>query len=87
VEGLRGRIGLPAIGADPSGEPLRASPAAGVVEYGGEAMTVQELIDRARRALRDAEAVPSGKTQSFSGLSVGAVARRPRKTARPATPQ
>jgi diguanylate cyclase (GGDEF)-like protein len=74
VESLRSRMALPAVGADPSGQALRASPAAGVVEYGGQAITVAELIDQARRALRDAEAVPAGKTQSFSGLSLGAVA-------------
>lgn len=74
VEGLRTRLALPAVGADPSGQALRASPAAGVAEFAGEATTVAELIDQARRALRDAEAVPTGKTQSFSGLAVGAVA-------------
>jgi diguanylate cyclase (GGDEF)-like protein len=78
VEALRGRMALLAIGADPSGEALRASPAAGVMEYGGQGqpVTVVELIDQARRALRDAEAVPAGKTISFSGLSVGADASR-----------
>ncbi len=76
VEGLRIRLGLPAVGADPSGQALRASPAAGVAEFAGQATTVAELIDQARRAMRDAEAVPAGKTQSFSGLSVGAVASR-----------
>lgn len=76
VEGIRGRMALPAIGADPSGEALRATPAASVIEYGGEPMTVADLIDRAHRTLRDAEAVPAGKTQSFSGLSVGALAPR-----------
>ncbi len=82
VEGIRGRMALPAVGADPSGEALRATPAASVVEYGGEPMTVAELIDRARRTLRDAEAVPAGKTQSFSGLSAGA-AVPPQKEDRP----
>lgn len=82
VEGLRGRLALPAIGADPSGEALRATPAASVIEYRGEPMTVAELTDLARQTLRDAEAVPAGKTQSFSGLSVGAAAP-PMKEKRP----
>lgn len=76
IEGLRGRIALPAIGANPSGEAIRATPAAGVVEYAGQPITVAELIDQARRALRDAEAVPTGKTELFSSLSAGAVASR-----------
>ena len=76
VEGLRGRLALPAIGSDPSGEALRATPAASVIEYHGEPMTVAELIDLARQTLRDAEAVPAGKTQSFSGLSVGVATSR-----------
>lgn len=76
VEGIRGRMALPAIGVDPAGEALRATPAASVIEYGGEPMTVAELIERARRTLRDAEAVPAGKTQSFSGLSVSPAAPR-----------
>lgn len=87
VEGIRGRMALPAIGADPSGEALRATPAASVIEYRGEPMTVAELIDRARRTLRDAEAVPAGKTQSFSGLSVGAATPPQGRTARSATRQ
>ncbi len=76
VEGLRGRLALPSIGADPSGQALRASPAAGVVEYRGAATTVGELVERARRALLDAEAVPAGKTQSFASRSVGAATKR-----------
>lgn len=85
VESLRGRMALPAIGADPSGQALRASPAAGVVEYDGQPITVAELIEQARQALRDAEAVPAGKTQSFSGVSAGVVFPRPRRTAPSAT--
>ncbi|MBA3688935.1 MAG: diguanylate cyclase [Chloroflexi bacterium] len=81
VESLRGRMALPAIGADPSGQALRASPAAGVVEYDGQPITVAELIEQARQALRDAEAVPAGKTQSFSGLSAGVAVPRPGRTA------
>ena len=79
VEGLRGRLALPAVGADPSGQALRVSPAAGVVGYHGEPGTVGELIERARRALRDGEAVPAGKTQSFGALSVAAVGPKPRR--------
>lgn len=79
VEGLRGRLGLPAIGTDPSGQALRASPAAGVAGYGGEPATVDELLERAMTALRDAEAVPAGKTQSFAALSVSVVGARPRR--------
>lgn len=85
VESLRGRMALPAIGADPSGQALRASPAAGVVEYDGQPITVAELIEQARQALRDAEAVPAGKTQSFSGLSAGVAVPRPGRTAASAT--
>ncbi len=87
VEGLRGRLALPALGTDPSGQALRATPAAGVVEYGGQSTTVGELIDQARRALRDAEAVPAGKTQSFGALSLAAATPRPRRTARSAIRQ
>ena len=78
VEGLRARLALPSIGADPSGQALRASPAAGVVEYRGAATTVGELVERARRALLDAEAVPAGKTQSFTSRSAGAATKRAR---------
>jgi diguanylate cyclase (GGDEF)-like protein len=85
VESLRGRMTLPAIGADPSGEALRASPAAGVAQYSGEPIPIRELIDRAREALGDAEAVPAGKTQVFSGLSVRAVGPRPAKSVPSAT--
>ncbi|MEO6594343.1 MAG: GGDEF domain-containing protein, partial [Planctomycetota bacterium] len=87
VEGLRGRMALPAIGADPSGQALRASPAAGVVEYDGQPMTVAEVIEQARQALRDAEAVPAGKTQAFSGLSAGGGSPRPGRTVSSATPE
>ena len=79
VEGVRGRLALPAVGADPSGQALRASPAAGVVGYGGEPSSAGELIERARRALRDAEAVPAGKTQSFAALSVGSDPPNPKR--------
>lgn len=87
IESLRGRMALPAIGADPSGQALRASPAAGVVEYDGQPLTVAELIEQARQALRDAEAVPAGKTQSFSDISAGAGLPRPGRTAPSATRQ
>ena len=73
VEGLRVRLTLPAIGTDPSGQALRASPAAGVAAYDGSAATVEELIQQAEEALRDAEAMPAGMTQSFSALSVSVV--------------
>jgi diguanylate cyclase (GGDEF)-like protein len=62
VEGLRSRIALPAIGVDDEGAAIRAHPAAGVVEFHAEAITAEELVDRARRALRDAEAEPIGRT-------------------------
>jgi len=87
VESLRGRMALPAIGADPSGQALRASPAAGVVEYDGQPITVAELIEQARQALRDAEAVPAGKTQAFSDMSAGVGVPRPGRTAPSATRQ
>ncbi len=79
VEGLRARVALPALGTDPSGQALRASPAAGVVEYRGQATTIGDLIEQARTALRDAEAVPAGRTQAFTSPSVAAPGPRPNR--------
>jgi len=69
VDGLRARMAMPALGVGENGEPIRVQPAAGVVAYGGESLTDDDLMERARRALQDAERVPIGKTQSFSQLS------------------
>ncbi len=69
IDGIRTRMAMPALGVAADGEPIRVQPAAGVVGYHGEALSDEELIDRALRALQDAETVPIGKTQSFSALS------------------
>ena len=69
VEGARSRIAVPAIGIGAEGAPLRVTPAAGVVEIRGERITAEELLDRAIQALKDAEAAPAGRTQTFSTLA------------------
>lgn len=69
VEALRGRIAAPAVGLDSVGEPVRVQPAAGVVEFGPEAISAEELLERGRRALRDAGSVPAGTTQPFSAVA------------------
>ncbi len=69
VDALRSRMAMPALGVAADGEPIRVQPAAGVVGYHGEALSDEELIERALRALLDAETVPIGKTQAFSALS------------------
>jgi diguanylate cyclase (GGDEF)-like protein len=66
VEGLRSRIAVPAIGLEANGAVLRARPAAGLVEYTGRGLSADELLEQARRALREAQSVPAGKTQPFS---------------------
>jgi diguanylate cyclase (GGDEF)-like protein len=66
VEGARSRIAAPAVGTGEGGEPLRVTPAAGVVQFSGERITAEELLDRALEALRDAEAAPAGRTQTLS---------------------
>ena len=45
---------------------MRANPAAGVVEYRGDAVSEQELLERARRALQGAETTPTGRTEAFT---------------------
>lgn len=67
IEALRHRVALPVVG-EHAGEAIHAQPAAGLVQYAGESITAEELLDRARHALRDAEAIPVGATQTFSTL-------------------
>lgn len=69
VEALRGRIAAPALAVDSGGAPVRVQPAAGVVEFHGEVLTAEDLLERARSALRDAESVPGGTTQPFSAAA------------------
>lgn len=76
VDELRARISTVVVGVDPAGDALRARTAAGLVEFSGEAITPEELVARARRALEDAESVPAGTTQPFSRLSSGSPAER-----------
>jgi capsular polysaccharide biosynthesis protein/GGDEF domain-containing protein len=66
IEGIRARLSIPALGASETGEPIRIHPAAGLIAYVGGTLTDEELLERARRALRDAELVPVGKTSAFS---------------------
>jgi hypothetical protein len=42
-----------------------------VVGYSGDAMSEQELLERARKALQRAETTPSGRTEAFSTVNVG----------------
>lgn len=75
VEALRGRISAPAVGG-PGGDAIRVNPAAGVAEFHREPLTAEALLDRARRALRDAETVPAGTTQHYSILAAEPAASR-----------
>jgi diguanylate cyclase (GGDEF)-like protein len=68
VEALRRRMAVPTVGMEQDGEPVRVRPAAGLVEFSGEATTAAGLLDQARSALRDAETIPVGKTQAYSAL-------------------
>lgn len=67
IDSIRRRIGEPAFG-QVAGEAIHAQPAAGVASYAAESINAEELIERARSALKDAETVPIGKTQAFSTL-------------------
>jgi diguanylate cyclase (GGDEF)-like protein len=69
IEGLRVLVNSVVVGADRSGEALRARAAAGVVEYDGQGLSVEDVLGRARIALEGAESVPAGSTQPYSGLS------------------
>ncbi len=71
IEALRARIASAVLGITEHREPMRANPAAGVVEYRGDAMSEQELLDRARKALQGAETTPTGRTEAFSTANVG----------------
>jgi diguanylate cyclase (GGDEF)-like protein len=67
VEAIRRRVALPALG-QLGGQAIHAQPAAGLASYVDESITPEELVERARSALRDAESIPVGKTQAFSTL-------------------
>ncbi len=68
VEGLRRRIGVPTIEVEGGGDQIRVLPAAGLVAFGRQGANADDLLEQARRALRDAETSPVGKTQAFSTL-------------------
>jgi diguanylate cyclase (GGDEF)-like protein len=68
IEAIRRRIAVPAVGLESGGDAIHVQPAAGIVEFSREGFSAEELLERARRALRDAETIPVGKTQSFSAL-------------------
>jgi diguanylate cyclase (GGDEF)-like protein len=69
VDGLRARISGPALGTT-DGAPVRANPAAGVVEYRSGKVTEAELIKQARSALLAGQSEPIGRTAAFSALSI-----------------
>ena len=71
IEALRARIASAVLGITEHREPMRANPAAGVVEYRGDAVSEQELLERARRALQGAETTPTGRTEAFTTANVG----------------
>lgn len=66
VEALRSRIAAPAVGVDSGGAAVRVQPAAGVVEFHGDGLTAEDVLQRARSALLDAGSVPTGTTQASS---------------------
>ncbi len=68
VEGLRRRIALPTIEVEGGGAQIHVQPAAGLVAFGTQSTNAEDLLEQARRALRDAETSPVGKTQAFSTL-------------------
>jgi diguanylate cyclase (GGDEF)-like protein len=68
IEAVRRRIAVPAVGVESGGDVIHVQPAAGIVEYSKETVSAEDLLDRARRALADAESVPVGSTQAFSAL-------------------
>jgi diguanylate cyclase (GGDEF)-like protein len=68
IEATRRRIAVPAVGVESGGEVIHVQPAAGIVQFSRETLSADELLDRARRALSDAESVPIGATQGFSTL-------------------
>jgi diguanylate cyclase (GGDEF)-like protein len=67
VEAVRRRISVPTV-VDGGGEQIRVQPAAGLVEFSGQAISSTQLLEQARSALRDAETLPVGRTQAFSAL-------------------
>lgn len=67
IEAIRRRIGVPTV-VEGGGDQIRVQPAAGVVEFSGQALSASQLLDQARSALRDAESLPVGKTHAFSPL-------------------
>jgi diguanylate cyclase (GGDEF)-like protein len=68
IEALRRRMAVPAIEIEGGGSQIHVQPAAGLVTYGGESTSADDLLEQAQRALRDAETIPVGKTQAFSTL-------------------
>jgi len=68
IEAIRRRIAVPTVGVEDHGQQIHVQPAAGLVEFRGEATRAEELLEQARSALRDAESIPVGKTQAFSTL-------------------
>jgi diguanylate cyclase (GGDEF)-like protein len=71
IEGLRTRIALPALDVDQHGDAIRANGAAGVVVYRGEPLDDEGLLAAARKALKDAETIPSGKVMGLSLVGEG----------------
>lgn len=71
IEALRARIASAVLGISEHREPMRANPAAGVVEYRGDAVSEQELLDHCRKALQGAETTPTGRTEAFSTVNAG----------------
>ena len=68
IEATRRRIAVPAVGVESGGDVIHVQPAAGIVQFNRETLSADDLLDRARRALSDAESVPVGATQGFSTL-------------------
>ncbi|HET6380056.1 MAG TPA: diguanylate cyclase [candidate division Zixibacteria bacterium] len=69
IEGMRARLSVPVLGSTDRGEAIRVHPAAGLSAFkGNETVSDVELVERARRALHQAELVPVGKTAAFSSI-------------------
>ncbi|HEX2141512.1 MAG TPA: diguanylate cyclase, partial [Candidatus Limnocylindria bacterium] len=68
IEGIRARLSVPVLGASDTGDSIRVHPAAGLSTFRGESVSDIELVERARRALHQAELVPVGKTAAFSSI-------------------
>lgn len=68
IEATRRRIAVPAVGVESGGDAIHVQPAAGIVQFSRETLSPDDLLERARQALGDAESVPVGATQGFSTL-------------------